>query len=55
MSKMVVTHSVVNVDTWLQFKSERADAMGAMEARPGRDAFQGAPGSDAKHVSGTGT
>jgi hypothetical protein len=27
---MVVTHSVVDVETWLKGKSERADAIGAM-------------------------
>jgi len=30
MPKMIITHSVVDVDTWLQFKSERADAISAM-------------------------
>jgi hypothetical protein len=30
MPKIVVTHNVVDVDTWLQFKSERADAIGAL-------------------------
>ena len=30
MPKMVITHSVVDLDNWLQFKSERADAIGAM-------------------------
>jgi hypothetical protein len=32
MPKMVVTHSVVDVDNWLKGKSERADAIGAMGA-----------------------
>jgi cobalamin biosynthesis protein CobT len=30
MPKMVITHSVVDVDNWLQFKAERSDAVGAM-------------------------
>lgn len=30
MPKIVVTHNVVDVDKWLQFKSERADAIVAM-------------------------
>ena len=30
MAKIVVTHNVVDVDTWLQGKSERADAIGSM-------------------------
>jgi hypothetical protein len=30
MPKMVITHNVANVDTWLQFKSERADAISAL-------------------------
>lgn len=30
MPKIVVTHNVVDVDQWLQFKSERADAVGAL-------------------------
>jgi hypothetical protein len=30
MPKVVVTHDVVDVDKWLQFKSERADAIGEM-------------------------
>jgi hypothetical protein len=30
MPKIVVTHGVVDVDTWLQFKSERADAIAAL-------------------------
>lgn len=30
MSKMVITHSVVNVETWLSFKEERAEAISAM-------------------------
>lgn len=28
MPKMVVIHNVANVDEWLQFKAERADAIG---------------------------
>jgi protein-L-isoaspartate O-methyltransferase len=28
--KLVITHDVVDVDAWLIFKSERADAIGAM-------------------------
>ena len=30
MPKVVVTHNVVDVDRWLQFKSERADAIAAL-------------------------
>ena len=30
MPKIVVTHGVVDVDTWLQYRSERADAIGAL-------------------------
>ena len=30
MPKIVVTHDVADVERWLQFKSERADAIGAM-------------------------
>ena len=30
MPKMFVTHDVVDVDTWLTFKSERADAISGM-------------------------
>ena len=30
MPKIVVTHSVVDVDKWLQGKSERADAIASM-------------------------
>ncbi|MFI5040299.1 MAG: hypothetical protein ACHQNA_00375 [Acidimicrobiales bacterium] len=30
MSKVVITHSVVDVDNWLKGKSERADAIGGM-------------------------
>jgi hypothetical protein len=30
MSKMVITHSVVDVDKWLSFKAERAGAISAM-------------------------
>ena len=30
MPKLVVTHNVADVDTWLQFKSERADAIGQL-------------------------
>ena len=30
MPKMVITHNVVDVDNWLQFKSERADAIAGM-------------------------
>ena len=30
MPKMVITHDVVDVDTWLQFKSERAESVAAM-------------------------
>ena len=30
MPRMVITHGVVDVDTWLQFKSERADSVAAM-------------------------
>ena len=30
MPKVVITHNVGDVDTWLQFKSERADAIGQL-------------------------
>jgi len=30
MPKVVVTHNVIDVAKWLQFKSERADAIAAM-------------------------
>ena len=30
MAKMVITHGVVDVDNWLSYKSERADAVAAM-------------------------
>jgi hypothetical protein len=30
MPKIVITHGVVDVDNWLRFKSERADAIGGM-------------------------
>ena len=30
MPKVVVIHNVVDVDKWLQFKAERADAIGAL-------------------------
>jgi hypothetical protein len=30
MPKIVITHSVVDVDAWLKFKSERADAIGGI-------------------------
>jgi hypothetical protein len=30
MAKMVVTHSVVDLDKWLEGKSERAEAIGGM-------------------------
>jgi len=30
MAKMVITHSVVDVDSWLQFKTERAQFIGVM-------------------------
>ncbi len=30
MPRMVITHGVADVDTWLQFKSERADSVAAM-------------------------
>ena len=30
MSRIVVTHDVVDVDNWLGFKSERADAIAAL-------------------------
>lgn len=33
MAKVVITHNVVDVDKWLQFKSERADAIAAMGGR----------------------
>jgi hypothetical protein len=30
MPKIVITHSVVDVDNWLKYKSERADAIAVM-------------------------
>ena len=33
MPKLVVTHDVADVDTWLTFKSERADAIGRLGGR----------------------
>ena len=30
MPKMIITHNVVDVDTWLSFKEERAGAIAAM-------------------------
>ncbi len=30
MPKMVITHSVVDVDNWLKFKAERANAIAGM-------------------------
>ena len=30
MPKVVITHSVVDVDKWLQFKDERAGAIGSL-------------------------
>jgi hypothetical protein len=33
MPKIVITHGVVDVDNWLKFKAERADAIGAMGGR----------------------
>ena len=30
MPKIVITHSVVDVDNWLKFKSERVDAIAGM-------------------------
>lgn len=30
MPRIVVTHNVVDMDRWLQFKSERADAIAAL-------------------------
>jgi hypothetical protein len=30
MPRLVITHDVADVDTWLTFKSERADAIGGM-------------------------
>jgi hypothetical protein len=30
MPKIVITHSVIDVDNWLKFKSERADAIAGM-------------------------
>ncbi len=30
MPRMVITHNVVDVDAWLQFKSERAESVVAM-------------------------
>jgi len=32
MAKIVITHSVVDADKWLQFKAERAEAIGGMGA-----------------------
>jgi len=33
MPKIVVTHNVVDVEKWLQFRSERADAIAALGGR----------------------
>lgn len=33
MAKIVVTHDVADLDKWLQFKSERAEAIGALGGR----------------------
>jgi hypothetical protein len=33
MPKMVITHDVADVDTWLTFTSERADAVSGMGGR----------------------
>jgi hypothetical protein len=33
MPKIVITHDVADVDTWLEFKSERADAVSGMGGR----------------------
>ena len=30
MPKVIITHAVVDVDKWLEFTSERADAIGGM-------------------------
>jgi hypothetical protein len=30
MPRIIVTHSVADVDKWLQFKAERADALGSL-------------------------
>ena len=30
MPKIVITHSVVDADNWLQFKAERAEAIGGL-------------------------
>jgi hypothetical protein len=30
MSRTLITHDVADVDTWLQYKSERAEAIGGM-------------------------
>lgn len=30
MPKVIITHGVVDVDTWLQFKAERAEAIGTL-------------------------
>ncbi|HUY16196.1 MAG TPA: hypothetical protein VMV11_01405 [Acidimicrobiales bacterium] len=32
MPKMIITHGVADVDTWLSFKAERAEAIAAMGA-----------------------
>jgi protein-L-isoaspartate O-methyltransferase len=32
MAKMIITHGVVDVNSWLSFKSERAEAISAMGA-----------------------
>lgn len=35
--KVVITHGVADVDTWLQFRAERAEAVGGLggtECRP---------------------
>lgn len=33
MPKIVIVHDVADVDTWLTFKAERADAIGGMGGR----------------------
>ena len=33
MAKVVITHNVADVDRWLQFKSERADAIAGLGGR----------------------
>ncbi len=45
MPKVIVTHGVADVETWLQFKSERADAIGSLGGRNVVDHVPGDGGS----------